>query len=171
MGRGGLSDHCPIFLEFKNGPVKPPSPLKFNKTWLKDEGFLDLISTSWIPFDPRNRKTVAFQFATNIKILKDAIKSWAVDKQKRVDRELQQIELEISRIYNMDGGGMLNQMKKDVLFQLEGRRFTLLMEKEETWRLKSRVIWMECGDDNTKLFHAYSKGRKATNTIWSLTDD
>ena len=110
VGKGGQSDNFPIFLEFKNGPIKPPSPLKFNKASLKDEGFLDLISSSWIPFDPGNRNTAAFQFVMNIRILKDAIKSWAVDKQKRVDRELQQIENELSRIYNVDEGGMLNHI-------------------------------------------------------------
>ena len=55
VGKGGLSDHFPILLEFKYGPIKPPSPLKFNKTWLNDEGFVNLISTNWIPFDPGNR--------------------------------------------------------------------------------------------------------------------
>ena len=36
VGCGGHSDHFPIFLEFRRGPLKPPSSLKFNKTWLKD---------------------------------------------------------------------------------------------------------------------------------------
>ena len=30
---------------------------------------------------------------------------------------------------------------------------------------------MECGDDDTKLFHAYARGRKASNTVWSLVDE
>jgi hypothetical protein len=36
--------------------------------------------------------------------------------------------------------------------------------------LKSRAIWLEKGDENTKFFQAYAKGRKAENTIWSLKD-
>ena len=27
---------------------------------------------------------------------------------------------------------------------------------------------MECGDDNTKLFQAFAKGRKQQNTIWEI---
>ena len=80
VGKGGLSDHFPIFLEFKNGPVKPPSPLKFNKTWLKDESFMAFISNGWAPYDLGNRNSDAFQFAANFRNLKDGIKTWAVDK-------------------------------------------------------------------------------------------
>ena len=47
----------------------------------------------------------------------------------------------------------------------------MLLEKEEMWRLKSRAIWLECGDEITKFFHAYARGRKAVNTVWSLKDD
>jgi hypothetical protein len=34
------------------------------------------------------------------------------------------------------------------------------MGKEETWRLKRRAIWLECGDENTKFFHALQKEGK-----------
>jgi len=42
------------------------------------------------------------------------------------------------------------------------------VDKEALWRIKSRDIWLTCGDENTKFFHTYSKGRKMTNTIWGL---
>ena len=115
VGKGTLSDHYPIFLEFKNSHVKPPIPLKLKKIWLKDEGFRALISNRWIPFNPGNRSTATFKFAANIRNLKDVIKSWAVEKRKREDSELQQIEIELFGIYNMDGDGMMNQTKKDEL--------------------------------------------------------
>ena len=30
---------------------------------------------------------------------------------------------------------------------------------------------MECGDDNTKYFQAFAKGRKQQNTIWELKNE
>jgi len=54
------------------------------------------------------------------------------------------------------------------LLQLEKKRIKLLKEKEETQRLKRRAIWLESGDENTKLFQAYTKGIKIVNTIWHL---
>ena len=62
--------------------------------------------------------------------------------------------MEIVDIMDMEGGGMLNQETKDTLVGLQGRRNTILLEKEETWRLKSRALWLACGDENTKKFHA-----------------
>ena len=46
-----------------------------------------------------------------------------------------------------------------------------MSDREEVWRLKSRAIWLSSGDENTKLFHAYAKGRKSHNTIWEMNDD
>ena len=62
---------------------------------------------------------------------------------------------------------MLNQLEKDLLIRLEGRRHILILEREDTWRLNSRAIWLACGDDNTNFFHAYDRGRKAANTVWN----
>jgi hypothetical protein len=36
--------------------------------------------------------------------------------------------------------------------------------------LKRRALQLENGDENTKFFHAYEKGRKASNIIWILKD-
>ena len=47
----------------------------------------------------------------------------------------------------------------------------LLLEREETWQLKSRATWLESGDENTKFFHAFAKCRKAANIVWRLEDE
>jgi hypothetical protein len=62
------------------------------------------------------------------------------------------------------------EILKESLKALEGCRRKLLGEKEALWSQKSRVIWLAKGDDNTKFFQAYAKGRKTNNTIWHLKD-
>lgn len=54
------------------------------------------------------------------------------------------------------------------LMELENRKARILKEREESWRLKSRAIWLQAGDDNIRFFHNYAKGRKVSNTIWNL---
>ena len=48
---------------------------------------------------------------------------------------------------DMEGGGFMDQESKESLVRLQGRNNTILLDKEETWRLKSRAIWLECGDE------------------------
>jgi len=170
IGSGGQSDHFPIFMELRKGPALPASPLKFNKTWLKDESFIKLIKENWVPFDMHAPLSAAFQFSENIKKLKSIIKEWSFTKRQKEEAELKQLEIELSHIYDSDGGGLGTLEDKEDLVRKEGRRNILLQEKEETWRLKSRAVWLECGDENTKFFQAYAKGRKCANTIWKLED-
>lgn len=54
---------------------------------------------------------------------------------------------------------------------LEGQRSKILLAREEEWRFKSRVVWLKVGDENTKFFHNYARGRKISNTIWKLKDE
>lgn len=45
------------------------------------------------------------------------------------------------------------------------------MDREEAWRLRSRVTWLLEGDDNTKFYHKFANGRKNINTIRQLLDE
>ena len=49
---------------------------------------------------------------------------------------------------------------------LELRNRNMLSTKESLWRHKSRALWIENGDENTKYFHNYSNLRKNIKTIW-----
>ena len=87
MGSGGHSDHFPIFFEVKKGPNNPPSPLKFNKCWLQEESFKNLFLSHWVPFGRDCDRSIALQFADNIKRLTVFIKEWVVAKRKRDEAE------------------------------------------------------------------------------------
>jgi hypothetical protein len=41
---GGLSDHLPILLKLESEDWKPPSPIKFNHTWLNNPEFRELVT-------------------------------------------------------------------------------------------------------------------------------
>jgi hypothetical protein len=42
------------------------------------------------------------------------------------------------------------------------------LEKEKEWRLKSRALWLQVGDENTKFFHRYANCRKNINSVWKI---
>ena len=57
------------------------------------------------------------------------------------------------------------QEDREKLYSLEASKNKILKERHEVLRLKRRSIWMECGDDNTKFFQDFAKGRRQQNTI------
>jgi hypothetical protein len=52
--------------------------------------------------------------------------------------------------------------------KLEGKKRDILLEKEKEWRLESRAIWLQVGDENSKFCHCYSNDRKNINFIWNI---
>lgn len=43
-----------------------------------------------------------------------------------------------------------------------------LKVEEVSWNLKSRALWLEKGDINTKYIHRYANHRRMINSIWDL---
>jgi hypothetical protein len=62
--------------------------------------------------------------------------------------------------YNSVGFGYLIEEHKTKVKRLEDKQRKLLLEKEKEWRLKSKALWLQAGDDNTKFFHRYANCRK-----------
>lgn len=61
-------------------------------------------------------------------------------------------------------------MGQESFRKLEDRKFKILNLEVESWRLKSRVIWISHGDNNTKKLLKFSNQRRVTNAIWDLKD-
>ena len=57
---------------------------------------------------------------------------------------------------------------KDILSSLHAERARILLQIEQTWRLKSHVVWLEVGYNNTKLFHRFANQRRISNSIWEI---
>lgn len=91
----GNSDHFPIFLDLSFPPPKPPSPFKFNSSWLQDPSFNNLFKETWIHPDRNAREDKSFLLMENLKRLKKATISWAKDRKLKQNEELSGIREEL----------------------------------------------------------------------------
>ena len=55
--------------------------------------------------------------------------------------------------------------------ELEKSLQSILRQEEESWRLRSRVLWLKGGDQNTKLFQNKCRENQIRNTIRELKKD
>eukprot|EP00253_Pinus_taeda_P004657 PITA_04657 len=167
----GNSDHFPIFLDLSFPPQKPPAPFKFNSSWLLEPSFNNLFKSTWIHPDRHSNDSKSFLFMENLKRLKKITISWAKERQKKQNEDLLKIREELKSLESIEADGYSSQASKDRILSLEKAQNQILLAKEEDWRLKSKAIWLKSGDENTSFFHNYAKGRKYSNTIWSLKDE
>jgi hypothetical protein len=128
---------------------------------MNDESFQQLAKTNWTNIRDTEDIPACIHFASNLKKLKKLVIPWAKEKQKAEEQELQNIEEQLRLFQEDPEAGFMSDLARENLKNLEERRRTLLVEQEEAWRLKSRAIWLEKGDENKKLFQAYEKGRRA----------
>eukprot|EP00253_Pinus_taeda_P010417 PITA_10417 len=167
----GNSDHFPIFLDCAIPPPKPPAPFKFNPAWLQDPTFVAIFKNTWLHTNSSSREDKGFLFMENLKRLKKATVIWAKERRLKQNEVLRKIREELELLESPEEDGYQSQSTKDRILQLEKGQNKILLDKEEEWRIKSRAIWLKSGDENTRFFHNYAKGRKSANTIWSLKDE
>lgn len=94
--------------------------------------------------------------------------AWAKEKKAKDEQLITAIEAELYNLLDDRNLGFTWVDDKEKLNELERQKDKILKEREESWRLKSRVIWLKAGDENTKFYQNYVKGRKIANTIWKM---
>ena len=55
--------------------------------------------------------------------------------------------------------------------ELETKLQKILRQIEEEWRLRSRILWLKGGDQNTKFFQNQCRDRQRWNTIRELKSE
>eukprot|EP00253_Pinus_taeda_P016547 PITA_16547 len=160
----------PPFLRYQTrSKAKKSKTTKLVLTWTLPKFVWSHISGRRTP--PTTTGHIVEGFAQNLNELKRLSKIWAQNKRRRDDQTLREVEIEIVDFESNLGGLYNSNEHKDRISSQYADRGEILKDSEESWRLRSRAIWMLEGDDNTKFYHKFANGRKAINTIWKLPNE
>jgi hypothetical protein len=165
-----FSDHSPVFLQIERGDFSVASPFKFNPTILGEATFGDLVKAEWSSVQGSGVIGAQRRLAQKLHNIKVRLKSWIAEKKRAENRALISLEEQITTLTKERWEADLSSEAGSQLKALEAERNKLMMEEEAHWRLKSRAVWIHCGDSNTKYFHHFTSYRQK-KFMWEIKDD
>ena len=71
-------------------------------------------------------------------------------------------------MYQGNEEGIFSEEENKLMKELEKKKEKLLAIEEKELRLKSRALWLEARDKNSKFFHNYATHRRNINTICEI---
>ena len=98
------------------------------------------------------------------------VKDWEKRKISTRTKEAGEIDSAILDLLSTQPSGIFFAEGTSQLSILKSRKESILTQQILTWKLKSRVDWINEGDANTKFFHSYASTRRNSKTIWALKD-
>ena len=160
-----VSDHKPICLFFPPVENLGPLPFKFNRIWLEMEGVYDLISQAWRCFIPGSP---AYAWEQKLKKVKEALKQWVKNHYCDPTQQKEQIIKDMESLQNEMETCEITKEHFVKEIEMESTLQKILRQEEEGWRLRSRLLWLKGGDQNTKYFQNQCKERQRWNTMREL---
>uniref|UniRef100_A0A803PEP9 Endonuclease/exonuclease/phosphatase domain-containing protein n=1 Tax=Cannabis sativa TaxID=3483 RepID=A0A803PEP9_CANSA len=153
------SDHSPLLLDvlFRETIAQARS-FKFENFWTSHQDCEDVVRRNWSSIAGQN-------IVRKIQECGTALQHWGKDvfgkfssRIKQCNRLLKQYK----KRRDEDGKRLFYEAKKEL--------FAVLNQREVFWRQRSKQLWLQAGDQNSKLFHSKASARKRNNHITRLKD-
>ncbi|KAH7851180.1 hypothetical protein Vadar_008241 [Vaccinium darrowii] len=156
------SDHSAILLNLRSVPAKRRVPFRFDARWVENEEVHEVIRQAWA--NPVHGSQ-SFMVVKKIQACRASLSNWK--RRKRADSRqiIDDLKARICTLRNANVGpqpGVILNLKKQLKEE---------WDKEELfWKQKSRVVWLQHGDKNTRFFHTSVMKRRSFNHISGIED-
>ena len=121
-------------------------PFKFNHRWVGDEDFQRLIRGHWRRGGTGGHYSAMEAPSENLIYMKEIMKRWERQNKRNQRMELLATEEKIMHLFTNHEDGIFTEMELEELRELEHENLLILSREEAKWRLKSRELWIKCGD-------------------------
>ena len=149
---------------------KIPKPFRFEQMWLTDPSFPSMVEDSWqasahIP----TASSSLSRFPRRLEALTETIRTWnktlfgnVFHRKNRLVARLRGIQMALAR----KPSTYLHSLESQLI-----QEYNMVLHQEYLyWRLKSRIMWLNYGDANTKYFHIKTIQRRSHLRVITLKD-
>jgi hypothetical protein len=74
-------------------------------------------------------------------------------------------------LFEKNHSQVFEKVNLELLKVLKRDKENTLAVEDNSWRLKSRAIWLHSSDKNTNFFHKFTTMRRTQNMIWDIEDE
>ena len=114
---------------------------------------------------------IAKSWNNKLKKLRQKMKGWAKNFYGKRRKEKILLQTTLHDLQKIKEERAYTQAEEDLWINSNNRLEEILQEEEEHWKLRSKQLWLEGGDANTKYFHTVASHRSKKNQIHSLEID
>ena len=156
-----------LFLHTKVVSFTGPKPIKFEKVWLSQPGFSELLITWWGAFELQGE--LGNSWRLKLQFLRQKLRGWNNNykaEQKRTKKDLLQKLDRFERLVELDE---LDDNDQQHWLDCQMNLKQIFKDEEAYWQAREKAKWFVEGDANTKFFHIQASIRKKKNSIFSMT--
>jgi hypothetical protein len=146
-----ISDHNPIILDTLENREQKSRNFKFEKSWLKEDDFLDNVERIWR--QPMYAKNSLEVVQIKLKRVKSCLKGWGANIRGRDKKKKQELHMELDILEDLEEKGCISNIQACRKSQIQIEVLMLLEKEEAFWQQRSRERWLLQGDNNTSFFH------------------
>ncbi|XP_019263107.1 PREDICTED: uncharacterized protein LOC109240882 [Nicotiana attenuata] len=159
-----VSDHSPILIKCGSQKLLHPKPFRLYTNVMDHPQFHNIVQQTW----QKKYEGIPMQkIWYKLKSLKEQLKvinTYMASYRQKLDQARERLDIVQNQMKQNPLAQSLINEEKEVISEIE--KWSKV--EEQVLRQKSKASWIECGDDNTKYFHAQWKIRASQNNITTI---
>ncbi|PNX99664.1 ribonuclease H, partial [Trifolium pratense] len=157
------SDHNPILLDFSSNPVcrqrqHQHKRKKYEMMWTRHEDHFTIVKEAW----QSARGTLNSKLESTLHYMHH----WGQQEFGSIPKKIKAVQAELHDLNNKSDNTSMMQHIQSKELELD----KLLESEEMWWNQRSRILWLQHGDKNTKFFHQKASQRRKRNHINTIQD-
>jgi hypothetical protein len=129
----------------------------FELSWLRQEGFIDMVKNEWLSIHNEPRPIETWQ--KKIRHMRQFLRGWARNLSGNYKKEKERLLNIINSLDIKAETVPLSESERTRKKEANERLLCLRREEETKWAQRAKVKYIQEGGDNTKYFHLIANGK------------